>query len=78
MTKAFKSVNDETLDLLSITSDNDCKINEMLSKWHNVIAYYNICQMVAPVIESAILLDRMLYLFENGELSLYLHYFRFS
>lgn len=38
-----------------------------LNEWKNVAIFYTLRLMLAPLIESVILYDRMLYLMENGE-----------
>ena len=42
------------------------EITEMLKQWNKVIVLFALAQMMGPVIETVILLDRMLYLKENG------------
>lgn len=37
-----------------------------LSEWHRVVKFYTLRLMFAPLIETVILLDRFLYLQENG------------
>jgi len=46
------------------------QIQEELSAWWEVVAYYTIRLALAPVIETVILLDRCIYLYENGLRSL--------
>ncbi|XP_039267642.2 methyltransferase-like protein 25B [Styela clava] len=41
-------------------------IKQMLSKNHRVVIFYALCSMLAPLIENIILLDRAVYLYENG------------
>uniref|UniRef100_F6PZV6 Methyltransferase domain-containing protein n=1 Tax=Ciona intestinalis TaxID=7719 RepID=F6PZV6_CIOIN len=41
-------------------------IESMLSRWHQVVTYYTLTIMVAQVVEMIILLDRVLYVEENG------------
>jgi len=46
------------------------QITEELSKWWEVVTYYTIRLALAPLIETVILLDRCVYLYENGFRSL--------
>ncbi|KAF2364002.1 Methyltransferase domain [Trinorchestia longiramus] len=39
---------------------------EMLARWHEVIVFYSLRLLLAPVIETVILLDRCFFLYENG------------
>lgn len=41
-------------------------IQSCLNQWKQVLIFYSLRLMIAPVVESLILLDRMLYLFESG------------
>lgn len=41
-------------------------ITAMISDWEKVVIYYALCLMLGPIIESIILLDRAVYLYENG------------
>merc|ERR1712059_154527 len=40
--------------------------NEKLERWWEVVTFYTLRLALAPVIETVILLDRCLYLYENG------------
>lgn len=61
----------------AITSFDDMEISEMiidapttvdnLNKWKRVVIFYTLRLMLAPIVESAILYDRMLGLQENGK-----------
>ncbi|XP_078489142.1 methyltransferase-like protein 25B [Ciona intestinalis] len=42
------------------------RIESMLSRWHHVVTYFTLSIMVAQVVEMIILLDRVLYIEENG------------
>lgn len=44
-----------------------------LSNWKDVVAFYTIRLALAPVVETAILLDRMFYLQEQGWY-IFIHY----
>jgi hypothetical protein len=39
---------------------------DQLSQWLRVVSFYSLRLLLAPSIESAILLDRMMFLHENG------------
>ncbi|XP_037082018.1 protein RRNAD1-like [Pollicipes pollicipes] len=52
----------ESLDLAPAAAD--------LRQWRRVVAFYSLRLMLAPVIETVILLDRMLYLWEHGHPSI--------
>ncbi|XP_077966992.1 methyltransferase-like protein 25B [Styela clava] len=54
------------LSLSPISIANNIEVSSMLSDWGKVVLYYGLCLMLAPIIESIILLDRAVYLFENG------------
>ena len=41
-------------------------VEDKLSAWKDVVGFYTIRLSVAPVVETVILLDRMLYLHEQG------------
>jgi len=45
---------------------NNPDIDDCLKRWWEVVVFYSLRLSLAPVIESAILLDRSLYLYENG------------
>ena len=42
------------------------KIDEMLGEWNKVMVVFTLSLVVAPVIETVMLLDRLIYLSENG------------
>ncbi|GJQ84632.1 hypothetical protein Trydic_g12661 [Trypoxylus dichotomus] len=52
---------------LSEESVNSEAVNVFLSEWRAVLAFYSIRLLFAPLIESTILLDRYLYLYENTD-----------
>ena len=67
----FKSYATETLKKLSMNiSEIPQKLvescQEMTEHWKRVVAFYTIRLSLAPVVESLILLDRVLSLKENG------------
>ncbi|XP_023222876.1 protein RRNAD1-like [Centruroides sculpturatus] len=41
-------------------------INECLEHWKLVVIFYSLRLMIAPVIETLVLLDRLLFLYEKG------------
>ncbi|XP_076053409.1 methyltransferase-like protein 25B isoform X2 [Oratosquilla oratoria] len=45
--------------------DNE-RVKEMLDRWMQVVVFYSIRLMLAPVVESVVLLDRLMYLYEQG------------
>ena len=65
--KAFERLN------LEVPADEELDnsgIDEMLGQWNKVIVMFSLGMMIGPVVESVILLDRMLYLAENGNVVL--------
>ena len=62
---------ESALKKLKLTvSKEDLESNETLhnlSMWQQVVMYYSFRLMLAPLIETVILIDRMLYLKENGK-----------
>ncbi|XP_076802452.1 methyltransferase-like protein 25B isoform X2 [Clavelina lepadiformis] len=61
--KAFKKLGLSCPDEATIESN---EMTEMLQMWPNVVKLFMISLVLAPVVESIILLDRVLYLKENG------------
>nr|CAB3265791.1 protein RRNAD1-like [Phallusia mammillata] len=54
---------------LKLSAPNEVDVQEaesLLSQWVHVVIYFCLCLMVAPTVESIILLDRMIYLKEHG------------
>ncbi|XP_064101767.1 methyltransferase-like protein 25B [Macrobrachium nipponense] len=45
---------------------NSEKTKENLSRWMQVVVYYSLRLLLAPVVESIILLDRLIFLYERG------------
>jgi hypothetical protein len=39
---------------------------EMAERWCDVVVFYTLRLSLAPLLETAVLLDRMLYLYEQG------------
>ena len=56
------------LDITFDFNDNDLleRIDLHMEEWWNVVVYYSLRLLFAPVIETAILLDRCLFLLEQG------------
>jgi len=76
--KAFKR-----LDLFFPDDQNvvDGEIAEMLNQWNKVIVLFTLAQMLGPVVETVILLDRVIYLAENGkfkDINLFFVYVNFN
>ena len=44
------------------------RAQQRLSNWNHIVAFYTLRLVLAPVIETLILLDRVLYLHEQGML----------
>ncbi|CAG7835669.1 unnamed protein product [Allacma fusca] len=56
----------EKLSLKLSNEELECKENEkMLQEWMKVVCFYTLRVLLAPVIESAVLLDRALFILEN-------------
>lgn len=55
---------DITEDLVSMETE----IRSMLDDWMKVVYFYTLRVMVAPVIETVVLLDRALFVVENGKI----------
>ena len=51
---------------LTWTSDDFNDLEDKLAKWWRVVAFYSLRLSFAPIIETVILLDRSLYLYENN------------
>lgn len=45
---------------------NSVQIQACLSQWKAVVAFYSLRLLLAPIVETVIQLDRLLYLAENG------------
>ena len=43
------------------------KAESLTAEWHRVVAFYTLRLSLAPLVETAILLDRMLFLYEHGQ-----------
>lgn len=43
-------------------------IQSCLAQWHRVVAFYSLRLLLAPIIETVLQLDRLLYLSEQGKL----------
>lgn len=55
------------VDYSCLLFNAEINIDELLSRWKEVIMFYCLRLLLGPVIESLILLDRCLYLRENGK-----------
>ncbi|XP_038079055.1 protein RRNAD1-like [Patiria miniata] len=65
----FQDYASTILSKLGLQSDPGriCTIGEtLLPQWHNLLTYHSIRQLLAPIIESLVLLDRALFLYEKG------------
>merc|ERR1719378_620844 len=51
------------------------EVEKRLARWWEVVTFYTLRLAMAPVIETVILLDRQLFLFENGHNSIMLPLF---
>jgi hypothetical protein len=56
---------------------NSAEVQSRLEQWMQVVIYYSLRLLVAPTIESAILLDRLLFFEERGILKLIQNLFDF-
>lgn len=61
--KATKKLN---IDLADCTL-HSCEIDNLLAQWKEVVVFYSLRLLFAPLIESIILLDRFLFVAETGE-----------
>ncbi|XP_076802454.1 methyltransferase-like protein 25B [Clavelina lepadiformis] len=61
--RAFQRLNLPPCDITMLCSSNT---EEMLNDWRHLVTYFTLSLLLAPVIESVILMDRLLYLKENG------------
>ena len=43
-------------------------VNICLDQWKRVVAFYSLRLLFAPLIETVVQLDRLLYIYEKGEL----------
>lgn len=59
---------------LNIDDVND-DINKHLNRWKEVVIFYTLRLCLAPLVESVILMDRMLFLYENGKNIIDFEYF---
>lgn len=58
----------------TLTSEQIRMLEEQEKRWKDVVSFFTIRLTLAPVIETLLLLDRMIYLFEHGKDHLvYLH-----
>ena len=46
---------------------NSSHVNMCLDQWKRVVAFYSLRLLMAPLIETAVQLDRLLYIYEKGE-----------
>lgn len=53
-------------------------INKYLNRWKEVVIFYTLRLCLAPLIESVILMDRMLFLLENGKSFVIIVFFSFQ
>ncbi|XP_047468711.1 methyltransferase-like protein 25B [Penaeus chinensis] len=60
---ATTRLNDVIVPEEDLTSETT---NHNLSRWMQVVVYYSMRLLLAPVIESVVLMDRLLYLYEKG------------
>jgi len=67
--KAFDKLKLPQLDESMIKNP---EVDNMLSEWRKVVILFALSLMVAPVIETVIILDRMIYLSENGKLCIHM------
>ena len=61
--KAYKKLNLGDVPIRQLQSD---EVERMLNDWKNVLIFFTLALMIAPVIESVILLDRVIFLLENN------------
>ncbi|XP_070576997.1 methyltransferase-like protein 25B [Ptychodera flava] len=54
------------LGLEQVSIDESKELEKLLARWKQLIAFHVVRLLTAPVIESLILIDRMLYLYEQG------------
>ena len=47
-------------------SDENKLVTDMLLKWNDVVTFYSLSLQISPVVETVILLDRILFLLESG------------
>lgn len=67
VTKATTNlVNSGNLEAFSIEELTDPKIDAQLEQWWEVVTFYTLRLAMAPIIETVILLDRCIFLYENG------------
>jgi hypothetical protein len=57
---------DVKLDFSDLSSEH---VHSCLKQWKRVVMFYSLRLMLAPVIETVVQLDRLLYLAEQGKLS---------
>ncbi|XP_022110350.1 LOW QUALITY PROTEIN: protein RRNAD1-like [Acanthaster planci] len=67
--KSFEEYASSILGRLGLQSDPD-RIHAVgetvLPRWHNLLTYHSLRQLMAPVVESLVLLDRALFLLDKG------------
>ena len=51
----------------SLTEAQLQRAEHRLARWKEVVAFYTLRLSLAPLVETAILLDRVLYLYEHGK-----------
>ena len=49
-----------------LTAEEAAAGKEMMNDWRNLTTFYTLALLIAPVTETVVLLDRMLYLYEKG------------
>ena len=49
-----------------ITTEQLCQAQKRLQRWRRVVAFYTLRLSLAPIVETLLLLDKILYLQENG------------
>jgi hypothetical protein len=54
------------IDESEVSSDLMREAEEMAEHWRDVVVFYTLRLSLAPLVETAVLLDRMLYLYEQG------------
>jgi len=62
VSRAGVEINDEAI--------RNTRVLESLAEWRNVVVFYSIRLLVAPLVETAVLLDRLLFLGEQGSSAL--------
>ena len=62
----FKTALDKTGLHVDAAARNSVHIQACLSQWRAVVVFYSLRLLLAPIVETVIQLDRLLYLAENG------------